>query len=172
MTAEIKKQSRRALGSIPIRIVRRNGDSGPGMSSLSGRSHDPHGLSFPAHVTCRGILPGRDAGREDFRTSGNPPEKPVFSRSFESIYPNFFYPDHSRPREFAARKKGKGQYLFLAARKRIPIPARTVSGKSPVCVGVGVADGRSVAEIWAVWPAVTCWVVCQSWYPLILRRTV
>ncbi len=63
---------------------------------------------------------------------------------------------------FLVSQKKRVQDLFPSAKNTIPIPARTTRGRSPLWVGVGVAEGVRVAEIWAVWPAVTCWVACQS----------
>ena len=63
---------------------------------------------------------------------------------------------------FQKKKVGSG---FLPCCKKIPIPATIVRGRSPVWVGVvvgGAIAGIRVAETWAVWPAVTCWVACQS----------
>lgn len=149
-----------------------------GTRRTSPRKYDPMTKKVSAHGCIRHpVGHGREkyltpVRQERFGSLGSPSLFPGYQR-FTPVprhVPGYSIPVHSHLPGLL--EKSEGQVFFLAARKSIPIPARTVRGRSPVWVGVGLADGMSVAEIWAVWPAVTPWVACQSWYPLSFASTV
>ena len=74
---------------------------------------------------------------------------------------------------FPEKKLGSG--FFPCCKEEEPDPCNNRYREEPGlgrgrCLGS--SEGRSVAEIWAVWPAVICCVACQSWYLVSLTRTV